>query len=86
MLIMTAAGVDLEEAAGKWRAGDAAKSMRFFTRAVETYDQGLRKFSSSLDLAYNKLVWFGVVFRSPTRLTFRSAGPEFCWKLLLIPS
>ncbi|KEF60114.1 uncharacterized protein A1O9_04964 [Exophiala aquamarina CBS 119918] len=54
ILIFPPAGVDLEEAAGKWRAGDAVKSMRFFTRAVETYDQGLRKFPSSLDLAYNK--------------------------------
>ncbi|KIX02739.1 uncharacterized protein Z518_08681 [Rhinocladiella mackenziei CBS 650.93] len=51
-----AAGVDFEEAAGKWRAGDAVKSMRFFSRAIEVYDQGLTKFPSSLDLAYNKSV------------------------------
>ena len=50
------AGVDFEEAAGKWRAGDAVKSMRFFTRAIEVYDEGLRKFPDSLDLAYNKSV------------------------------
>lgn len=50
------AGVDYEEAAGKWRAGDAVKSMRFFSRAIEVYDQGLHKFPSSLDLAYNKSV------------------------------
>lgn len=49
-----AAGVDFEEAAGKWRAGDAAKSMRFFQRAVDIYDQGLQKFPQSVDLAYNK--------------------------------
>ncbi|OCT48811.1 hypothetical protein CLCR_04757 [Cladophialophora carrionii] len=30
-----AAGVDFEEAAGKWRAGDGAKSMRFSCRAIE---------------------------------------------------
>ncbi|EXJ88232.1 hypothetical protein A1O1_05162 [Capronia coronata CBS 617.96] len=49
-----AAGVDHEEAAGKWRAGDAVKSMRFFSKAIDVYDQGLRKFPNSLDLAYNK--------------------------------
>ncbi|KAK6951497.1 hypothetical protein Daesc_008032 [Daldinia eschscholtzii] len=49
-----AAGVEFEEAAGKWRAGDAAKSMRFFRRAIDVYDQGLRKFPQSIDLAYNK--------------------------------
>jgi hypothetical protein len=48
------AGVDFEEAAGKWRAGDAVKSMRFFSRAIDTYDQGLQKYPESLDLAYNK--------------------------------
>ncbi|EXJ74354.1 uncharacterized protein A1O5_02650 [Cladophialophora psammophila CBS 110553] len=49
-----AAGVDFEEAAGKWRAGDAVKSMRFFSRAIEVYDQGLQTFPASVDLAYNK--------------------------------
>ncbi|XDG04674.1 hypothetical protein ABKA04_004289 [Annulohypoxylon sp. FPYF3050] len=48
------AGVEFEEAAGKWRAGDAAKSMRFFQRAVDVYDQGLQKFPQNADLAYNK--------------------------------
>ncbi|KAI2467963.1 hypothetical protein F4781DRAFT_285223 [Annulohypoxylon bovei var. microspora] len=48
------AGVDFEEAAGKWRAGDAAKSMRFFQRAVDVYDKGLQKFPQNADLAYNK--------------------------------
>lgn len=62
------AGVDFEEAGGKWRAGDAAKSLRFFSRAVEVYDQGLHRFPSSLDLAYNKLVQQHVHFR-PGRLT-----------------
>lgn len=55
-LIVSIAGVDFEEAAGKWRAGDAAKSMRFFSKALEMYEEGLRKFPTSLDLAYNKLV------------------------------
>ncbi|ORY69946.1 uncharacterized protein BCR38DRAFT_334379 [Pseudomassariella vexata] len=48
------AGVEFEEAAGKWRAGDSAKSLRFFKRSIEVYDQGLKKFPNSLDLAYNK--------------------------------
>ncbi|KLJ09063.1 hypothetical protein EMPG_15508 [Blastomyces silverae] len=49
-----AAGVELEEAGEKWRAGDAVKSMRFFMRAIEMYDTGLRRFPNSFDLAYNK--------------------------------
>ncbi|KAK2738496.1 hypothetical protein FQN57_007011 [Myotisia sp. PD_48] len=49
-----AEGVDLEEAGEKWRAGDAAKSMRFFMRAIEMYDAGLTRFPNSFDLAYNK--------------------------------
>ena len=48
------AGVDFEEAGEKWRAGDAAKSCRFFVRAIETYDGGLQRFPRSFDLAYNK--------------------------------
>lgn len=48
------AGVDFEEAAGKHRAGDPVKSLRFFDRAIVTYDEGLRKFPNSFDLAYNK--------------------------------
>lgn len=48
------AGVDLEEAGEKWRAGDAAKAARFFIRATETYEAGLRRFPQSFDLAYNK--------------------------------
>ncbi|KAI0007862.1 hypothetical protein F4779DRAFT_590003 [Xylariaceae sp. FL0662B] len=49
-----AAGVEFEEAAGKWRAGDAAKSMRFFQRAIDVYGQGLQRFPQNIDLAYNK--------------------------------
>lgn len=30
--------------------------MRFFDRAIEIYEAGLRKFPDSFDLAYNKLV------------------------------
>lgn len=49
-----ALGVDFEEAGEKWRAGDAAKSLRFFIRAIDTYVEGLRTFPRSFDLAYNK--------------------------------
>lgn len=48
------AGVELEEAGEKWRAGDAAKSMRFFLRAITNYDEGLQKHPGTFDLAYNK--------------------------------
>lgn len=47
-------GVEQEEAGEKWRAGDAAKSLRFFVRAITTYDQGLQRHSNAFDLAYNK--------------------------------
>ncbi|KAH6620324.1 hypothetical protein C7974DRAFT_231148 [Boeremia exigua] len=43
-----------EQAAGKWRAGDAAKATRFFNRAIDTYNEGLKKHPQSFDLAYNK--------------------------------
>ncbi|KAJ6107679.1 hypothetical protein N7523_009002 [Penicillium sp. IBT 18751x] len=49
-----AEGVELEEAGEKWRAGDAAKSMRFFMRAISMYDEGLQKHPTAFDLAYNK--------------------------------
>ncbi|EEA21393.1 hypothetical protein EYB25_007341 [Talaromyces marneffei] len=49
-----AAGVDQEEGGEKWRAGDPVKAMRFFMRAIEIYDNGLAKFPTSFDLAYNK--------------------------------
>ncbi|PVH88923.1 hypothetical protein DL98DRAFT_159187 [Cadophora sp. DSE1049] len=49
-----AAGVDFEEAGEKWRGGDAAKSTRFFVRAIDCYDDALKKFPNSFDLAYNK--------------------------------
>jgi len=48
------AGVDFEEAGEKWRAGDAAKSTRFFVRAIDEYERGLHAFPQSFDLAYNK--------------------------------
>lgn len=51
------AGVELEEAGEKWRAGDAAKSMRFFMRAIANYDEGLQKHPGAFDLAYNKYVF-----------------------------
>ncbi|KAI9374529.1 hypothetical protein BJX61DRAFT_532274 [Aspergillus egyptiacus] len=49
-----AVGVEQEEAGEKWRAGDAAKSLRFFMRAIGTYDEGLQRHPSAFDLAYNK--------------------------------
>ena len=48
--------MDLEEAGEKWRAGDAAKSLRFFTRAIDKYGAGLQRFPADFDLAYNKYV------------------------------
>jgi hypothetical protein len=45
---------DFEQAAGKWRAGDAGKSTRFFNRAIDTYNEGLKRYPRSFDLAYNK--------------------------------
>jgi len=53
-----ALGVENEEAAEKWRAGDAAKSSRFYVRALEAYEGGLARYSSSFDLAYNKYVTY----------------------------
>lgn len=55
-----AAGVAHEEAAEKWRAGDAAKSVRFYQRAIDVYEKGLSLVASSgtgsgrFDLEYNK--------------------------------
>ncbi|KAL6703801.1 hypothetical protein ACN47E_009100 [Coniothyrium glycines] len=43
-----------EQAAGKWRAGDAAKATRFFQRAIDMYNEGLKRYPLSFDLAYNK--------------------------------
>ena len=43
-----------EDAGGKHRAGDPAKSGRAFLRALEIYDRGLTKFPNDFDLAYNK--------------------------------
>ncbi|GME27136.1 Tetratricopeptide-like helical [Neofusicoccum parvum] len=45
---------EFEKSAGKWRAGDAAKSARFFQRAIDAYAAGLQRFPQSFDLAYNK--------------------------------
>ncbi|OAL05813.1 hypothetical protein IQ06DRAFT_211814 [Phaeosphaeriaceae sp. SRC1lsM3a] len=45
---------EFEQAAGKWRAGDAAKATRFFNRAIDTYNEGLKRYPTSFDLAYNK--------------------------------
>jgi tetratricopeptide (TPR) repeat protein len=48
-----ALGVDLEGAAEKWRAGDVVKSFRFFVKAIDNYDEGLRRFQD-FDMSYNK--------------------------------
>jgi hypothetical protein len=53
-------GVEQEEAGEKWRAGDAAKSLRFFMRAITTYDEGLQRHPNAFDLAYNKYVVLGI--------------------------
>ncbi|KAH8726793.1 hypothetical protein GQ44DRAFT_738568 [Phaeosphaeriaceae sp. PMI808] len=45
---------EFEQAAGKWRAGDAAKATRFFNRAIDMYNEGLKLYPQSFDLAYNK--------------------------------
>lgn len=45
---------EFEQAAGKWRAGDAAKATRFFNRAIDMYNEGLKRHPASFDLAYNK--------------------------------
>ncbi|KAI5301058.1 hypothetical protein KEM56_002011, partial [Ascosphaera pollenicola] len=49
-----AAGVELEEGGEKWRVGDPVKGMRFYMRAIEMYDNGLRHYPNAFDLAYNK--------------------------------
>lgn len=59
-----AVGVEHEEAGEKWRAGDAAKSLRFFMRAMASYDEGLARFPTAFDLAYNKYV-------IPSRVVYR---------------
>ena len=43
-----------EETGGKWRAGDAAKSGRAFLRAIDIYNNGLARYPTNFDLAYNK--------------------------------
>jgi ABC-type glycerol-3-phosphate transport system substrate-binding protein len=45
---------EFEQAAGKWRAGDTAKAVRFFNRAIDAYNEGLKRHPQSFDLAYNK--------------------------------
>lgn len=46
--------VELEEAAEKWRGGDAVKSARFYRKALEKIDEGLVLFPRSFDLLYNR--------------------------------
>lgn len=61
-MLKSPVGVEQEEAGEKWRAGDAAKSLRFFIRAITTYDQGLGKHPASFDLAYNKYVIHSCIY------------------------
>ncbi|KAI0480160.1 hypothetical protein GGR56DRAFT_687109 [Xylariaceae sp. FL0804] len=49
-----AAANEHEEAMGKHRSGDAAKSLRFARRALDVYAAGALRHPRSLDLAYNK--------------------------------
>jgi len=58
---------DFEQAAGKWRAGDAAKAARFFNRAIDTYNEGLKRYPKSFDLAYNKSVPEFPMFKTKTK-------------------
>ncbi|KAL9061477.1 MAG: hypothetical protein Q9162_000008 [Coniocarpon cinnabarinum] len=51
-----AVGVGHEEAAEKWRAGDAVKGLRFYDRALQNYDQALALWPENFDVAYNKLL------------------------------
>ena len=51
-----AAGVAFEEAAEKWRAGDAAKSLRFYDRAWQTYTEALERWPQNFDISYNRYV------------------------------
>ena len=55
---MHVAGVKEEEGGEKWRAGDSVKSSRFFARALDIYDAGVKRHPSSFDLAYNKLAYY----------------------------
>ncbi|KAF2656688.1 hypothetical protein K491DRAFT_596444 [Lophiostoma macrostomum CBS 122681] len=45
---------EFELSAGKWRAGDLAKAIRFFNRGIDMYNAGLQRYPNSFDLAYNK--------------------------------
>lgn len=67
-----AQGVEHEEAAEKWRAGDAIKSMRFYERALNIYNEALSLFPTSFDLAYNKYgyvtLWWDCTLYLPSRL------------------
>lgn len=51
-----ALGVQHEESGEKWRAGDAAKAVRFFKRAMEVYGEGIRRYPQDFDLAFNMYV------------------------------
>jgi hypothetical protein len=64
-----------EQAAGKWRAGDAAKATRFFKRAIDTYNEGLKRHPQSFDLAYNKSVFR--IMDVKLRLTLLRANLEY---------
>jgi hypothetical protein len=46
----------MEGSMSKWRVGDPTKAVRFFSRALEIYNQGVSKFPNDVDLLYNKQV------------------------------
>ncbi|TID26445.1 Sterol 3-beta-glucosyltransferase [Venturia nashicola] len=45
---------EFESSGSKWKAGDPAKALRFYQKAVTAYIEGLSRFPKSFDLAYNK--------------------------------
>ncbi|QDS71105.1 hypothetical protein FKW77_009245 [Venturia effusa] len=45
---------EFESSGSKWKAGDPAKALRFYQKALTVYIQGLSRFPRSFDLAYNK--------------------------------
>lgn len=63
---------DFEQAAGKWRAGDAAKATRFFNRAIDTYTEGLKRYPQSFDLAYNKCATLNTFLKSHLLTSIRA--------------
>lgn len=55
-----------EETGGKHRVGDGQKSTRAFLRALDLYDQGLKRHPTNFDLAYNKARLLLEITQQPT--------------------